>query len=235
MIEFSKLNSPTLKDLFIKELETMILSGKLQIGEKLPSERELAKSMQVSRAVVNSGIAELSRKGFLNIKPRIGAFVADYRRNGTMETLISIMKYNGGRLRDAEIRSILELRIALDTLAVELCIPIIKEDEIKILKGYVNKMKETDSVETASNLAFQFQHELAFLSGNTLLPLIFHSFKVPILSLWERFCILYGIDSLINNTSILCDYIEKKDTKKAIECLTTNINDTINGKRQIYY
>ena len=205
MIEFSKLNSPTLKDLFIKELETMILSGKLQIGEKLPSERELAKSMQVSRAVVNSGIAELSRKGFLNIKPRIGAFVADYRRNGTMETLISIMKYNGGRLRDAEIRSILELRIALDTLAVELCIPIIKEDEIKILKGYVNKMKETDSVETASNLAFQFQHELAFLSGNTLLPLIFHSFKVPILSLWERFCILYGIDSLINNTSILCD------------------------------
>ena len=207
MIEFSKLNSPTLKDLFIKELETMILSGKLQIGEKLPSERELAKSMQVSRAVVNSGIAELSRKGFLNIKPRIGAFVADYRRNGTMETLISIMKYNGGRLRDAEIRSILELRIALDTLAVELCIPIIKEYEIKILKGYVNKMKETDSVETASNLAFQFQHELAFLSGNTLLPLIFHSFKVPILSLWERFCILYGIDSLINNTSILCYYI----------------------------
>lgn len=214
MIEFSKLNSPTLKDLFIKELETMILSGKLQIGEKLPSERELAKSMQVSRAVVNSGIAELSRKGFLNIKPRIGAFVADYRRNGTMETLISIMKYNGGRLRDAEIRSILELRIALDTLAVELCIPIIKEDEIKILKGYVNKMKETDSVETASNLAFQFQHELAFLSGNTLLPLIFHSFKVPILSLWERFCILYGIDSLINNTSILCDYIEKRILKK---------------------
>ena len=130
MIEFSKLNSPTLKDLFIKELETMILSGKLQIGEKLPSERELAKSMQVSRAVVNSGIAELSRKGFLNIKPRIGAFVADYRRNGTMETLISIMKYNGGRLRDAEIRSILELRIALDTLAVELCIPIIKEFHI---------------------------------------------------------------------------------------------------------
>ncbi len=235
MIEFSKLNSPTLKDLFIKELETMILSGKLPVGEKLPSERELAKSMQVSRAVVNSGIAELSRKGFLNIKPRVGAFVADYRRNGTMETLISIMKYNGGRLRDAEIRSILELRIALDTLAVELCIPIIKDEEVEILKGYVNEMKKTTSVEAASKLAFQFQHELAFLSGNTLIPLIFHSFKDPILSLWERFCILYGIDSLIKNTSVLCYYIEKREAKKAIECLTENIYDTINGKRQIYY
>ena len=235
MIEFSKLNSPTLKELFIKELETMILSGKLQIGDKLPSERELAKSMQVSRAVVNSGISELSRKGFLDIKHRVGAFVSDYRRSGTIETLISIMNYNGGRLRDAEIRSILELRIALDTLAVELCIPIIEDYEIEILKGYVQKMKETDSIKTASELAFQFQHELAFLSGNTLIPLIFHSFKVPILSLWERFCILYGIDSLIKNTSILCYYIEKRNAKKAIECLTTNINDTISGKRQIYY
>lgn len=234
-MEFTKLNSPSLKELFIKELETMILSGRLPIGEKLPSERDLAKSMQVSRAVVNSGISDLARKGFLNIKPRVGTFVADYRRNGTLETLISIMKYNGGRLRDAEIRSILELRIALDTLAVELCIPIIKDDDIAILKGYVKEMGETDSIEMASELAFNFQHELAFLSGNTLIPLIFYSFKVPILSLWKRFCTLYGIDSLINNTSILCEYIEKRDVKKAVECLTTTINNTIDGDRQIYY
>lgn len=234
-MEFTKLNSPSLKELFIKELETMILSGKLPIGEKLPSERELAKSMQVSRAVVNAGISELSRKGFLNIKPRVGTIVADYRRNGTMETLISIMKYNGGRLRDAEIRSILELRIALDTLAVELCIANIKDDDLSILRGYVKEMEKTDSIKKASELAFRFQHELAFLSGNTLIPLIFTSFKVPIFSLWERFCILYGIDSLINNTSILCDYIEKRDAKNAVECLTKTINNTIDGDRQIYY
>jgi GntR family transcriptional regulator, transcriptional repressor for pyruvate dehydrogenase complex len=234
-MEFSKLTSPSLKDLFIKELETMILSGKLTIGEKLPPERELAKSMQVSRAVVNSGISELARKGFLNIKPRVGTFVADYRRNGTMETLMSIMNYNGGRLRDAEIRSILELRIALDSLAIELCIPIIKDDEIEILKGYVNELEETDSPEIASEIAFRFQHELALLSGNPLIPLIFTSFKVPILSLWERFCRLYGLESLRNNTTTLCDCIEKRDPKRAIEWINATINDTISGNRQIYY
>ena len=110
-MEFSKLSAPSLKELFINQLETMILSGKIPIGEKLPPERELSESMQVSRAVVNAGITELARKGFLIIKPRVGTFVADYRRNGTLETLISIMNYNGGILRDAEIRSILELRI----------------------------------------------------------------------------------------------------------------------------
>ena len=65
--------------------------------------------MQVSRAVVNSGIAELEKKGFLIVKPRSGTFVADYRRKGTVETLVAIMKYNGGRIRREEIRSILEV------------------------------------------------------------------------------------------------------------------------------
>ena len=92
----------------------MILSGKLKIGEKLPPERQLAEEMQVSRAVVNGGIADLQRMGFLIVKPRSGTYVADYRRRGTIETLLSIMKYNGGSLRNEEIRSIFEVRIALD-------------------------------------------------------------------------------------------------------------------------
>ena len=44
-MEFQKLNAPSLKELFISELENMIISGRLPIGTKLPSERELASSM----------------------------------------------------------------------------------------------------------------------------------------------------------------------------------------------
>ncbi len=234
-MEFSKLSSPSLKELFIRELETMILSGKLPIGEQLPSERVLAETMQVSRAVVNTGISELSRKGFLMIKPRVGTFVADYRRNGTMETLISIMNYNGGILREAEIRSILELRIALDTIVVELCISKITDGEIAILKDYIKQMEDVDSVETASEFAFRFEHELAILSGNTLIPLIFTSFKIPIITLWKRFYRLYGLEYLHKNTAALCDCIEERNAEKAVECLTIAINNTINGSQQIYY
>ena len=234
-MDFVKLSAPTLKELFIKELEMMILSGKLPIGEKLPPERELAHTMQVSRAVVNGGIAELARKGFLLIKPRVGTFVADYRRNGTMETLISIMNYNGGILRKAEICSILELRIALDSMVVTLCVPRITDDDLLLLHQYIEQMHQTESPRLASELAFSFQHELAFLSGNTLMPLIFHSFRVPILTLWERFCRLYGIEALYQNSIQLYQFIEQRDAKQAIEFLTASINDTINGSRPIYY
>ena len=112
-MEFQKISSPSLRELFVEQVQHMILSGKLKIGEKLPPERQLAEEMQVSRAVVNGGIADLQRMGFLIVKPRSGTYVADYRRRGTIETLLSIMKYNGGSLRNEEIRSIFEVRIAL--------------------------------------------------------------------------------------------------------------------------
>ena len=52
-MELQKISSPSLKELFVEQLEDMILSGKLKVGEKLPPERQLAEQMQVSRAVVN--------------------------------------------------------------------------------------------------------------------------------------------------------------------------------------
>ena len=234
-MQFEKLSAPSLKELFIQQLETMILSGKLPVGEKLPAERELAKTMQVSRAVINAGISELARKGFLTIKPRIGTFVADYRRNGTIDTLISIMNYNGGILRDDEIRSILELRLGLDTLAINLCIPKITDDELNILKDKVNSLLLAQTPEEASKVAFAFQHELACLSGNTLMPLIFSSFRIPVITLWERFCRLYGIQALYENTLTLYQCIEERNLSKAIEWLNTSINETIHGSKPIYY
>jgi len=91
--------------------------------------------MRVSRGVVNSGILELSRKGFLSIKPRVGTFVAAYRRTRTLETLISIINYNRGMLRAGEIRSILEIRMALSTLSLRLAIPQMKHTDFDSLRN----------------------------------------------------------------------------------------------------
>ena len=38
-MEFTKLSSPSLKDLFVQQLQGMILSGELPIGAQLPPER----------------------------------------------------------------------------------------------------------------------------------------------------------------------------------------------------
>ena len=147
-MEFEKLISPSLKELFISNIEAKILSGELPVGQQLPPERQLAQSMGVSRAVVNSGIVELENRGFLDVRPRVGTFVADYRRAGTMETLKSIMTYNRGRLRNEEIRSILEVRDALDKLAVADIIPHVTELDNMLLLEKVERFCALHGIDT---------------------------------------------------------------------------------------
>ena len=234
-MEFEKLISPSLKELFISNIEAKILSGELPVGQQLPPERQLAQSMGVSRAVVNSGIVELEKRGFLDVRPRVGTFVADYRRAGTMETLKSIMTYNRGRLRNEEIRSILEVRDALDKLAVADIIPHVTELDNMLLLEKVEAIRQARDNRQAAEAAFAFQHELAMLSGNTLLPLIFRSFYSSVLVLWERFCALHGIDTLYQTSCRLCGHIRDKDIPGAVAWIDYCTRETISGSRRIYY
>ena len=234
-MEFQKISSPSLKELFIEQLEHMILSGKLKIGEKLPPERQLSEMMQVSRAVVNSGISELEKKGFLIVKPRSGTYVADYRRKGTLDTLMSIMKYNGGRIRNEEIRSIFEVRIALDTLAARLCIDRITDEEIQLLFEIVEHIHYAQTISEAIQYAFEFQHEFALLSKNTLQPLIFQSFRAPVFTMWERFCDLYGIQTLYESNYKMWTYIRDRDTEGAVGWIEHSMEQCIDGEWKIYY
>lgn len=234
-MEFQKISSPSLKDLFIEQLEHLILSGKLKIGERLPSERQLAESMQVSRAVVNGGISELEKRGFLEVKPRSGTYVADYRRKGTVDTLISIMNYNGGHLRNEEIRSILEVRESLDILTVRLCVKRLTEENVECLHQLAQNIRLSESVRDAAEAAFAFEHEFALLSGNVLIPLIYRSFRVSVLSLWEHFCVLHGIPALYDNIYHLWTYLRDRDSEGACEWIHTFLGRSIQGDREIYY
>ena len=234
-MEFKKLIAPSLKEMFIEHIQSMILSGELPIGEKLPPERSLAESMGISRAVVNSGIVELERMGFLSIHPRVGTFVADYRRKGTLETLKAIMSYNRGRLRDDEVRSILQVRDALDKLAVTCIIPVATDGEVERILEKVEAIKKSQSIEEAARAAFAFQHELAMVSGNTLLPLIFRSFYFSTIILWERFCSLHGIDALYAVSYNLWKHISNRDLEGALKWVEDSTYEAVYGSRQIYY
>lgn len=234
-MEFQKISSPSLKELFIEQLEHMILSGKLKIGEKLPPERQLSEMMQVNRAVVNSGITDLEKKGFLIVKPRSGTYVADYRRKGTLDTLMSIMKYNGGKIRNEEIRSIFEVRTALDTLAARLCIDRITDEEVQSLFQIVEHIRTSQTVPEAIQYAFDFQHEFALLSKNTLIPLIFQSFRAPVFTMWERFCDLYGIETLYESNLTMWTYIRDRDTEGAVNWIEQSMQQCIDGNWKIYY
>ena len=111
---FTKITSLSLTDLFVQQVENMILSGELQPGDQLPPARELSLRMGVSRPVISAGLVELEKLGFVEVRPRTGAFVCDYRRKGTVETLIAIMRYNGGVMRTDEYYSLVYELISVE-------------------------------------------------------------------------------------------------------------------------
>ena len=69
---------PTRKALLVQKIEEQILSGQLRVGDSLPSERQLQEETHISKTMIDAALVELEPKGFLEITPRKGAFVANY-------------------------------------------------------------------------------------------------------------------------------------------------------------
>lgn len=233
-MEFSRISAPSLKELFVKQIQNKILEGRLPVGSRLPSERELAQQMQVSRAVVNGGLAELAQRGFLEIQPRQGVFVADYRRHGNINTLLALMEYNGGVLADSEIRAILEVRRALEHTACELAIENASDKILSEIAEIIDDLGRATTPSEAAEIAFRFQTELAIAGGNSIIRMIYASFKSPVIVLWERFCAHYSIEQLYRNSARLFDYVRSRDKAGVNAYIDEYLNDSINGRRQIY-
>ena len=81
-MKFDAIEVPTIKELFMDKMIDLILSGKLEAGEKLPTERELAESMRVSKTIVHLGLTELERR-FCSKLCRKG-YAGDARRTASL-------------------------------------------------------------------------------------------------------------------------------------------------------
>lgn len=102
-----------LRDVVFKTLRQAILKGELAPGERL-LEVQLADKLGVSRTPVREAIHKLSQEGLVVLIPRKGAEVAS--------------------ISEKSLRDVLEVRLALETLAVRLACERITEENLAILQ-----------------------------------------------------------------------------------------------------
>ena len=134
-MKYEPIVAPTIKELFVQRIEDMILSGELHPGDKLPSERELADDMKISKTIVHEGIRELARCGFVDVVSRQSVTVADYANSGNLETLLAIMKRSVNHMDKRTICSLLDLRCYLECPALELLAEHHTEEDITVLRN----------------------------------------------------------------------------------------------------
>ncbi len=67
VVTLSGLPKQSMKDFVVQKIATLIATGILNVGDPLPSERELASALSVSRETVRGAILILSTRGILSV------------------------------------------------------------------------------------------------------------------------------------------------------------------------
>ena len=191
-MKFESLKKPTIKEMFINRMESLILLGQLTVGEKLPSERAMAEEMNISKTAVHDGLKDLERFGFVKTIPKQGTFVADYVETGSLETLTEIIKYNNNRMDAQTYRSILELRLVLEPLAFKRFVQRATPQDYEKLQELFDFAAEipADSQHSSqwADALFDYHHFIYIKSGNNLFSLIYNTFKQVSLLHFKKYC-----------------------------------------------
>ena len=218
---FQEISSPSLRKLFVQQLEGLILSGELRPGDRLPTERELADEMKISKTVVHEGLRELHHLGFLQVESRKGVTVADYAQTGSLETLMAIMDYHGGLPDKKTASSILDLRYYLEAPALRQLAARHTPGDLAALRALQHKAEEASlsGVGPLAEALLRYHRGVTFLSGNTITPLIFNAFARINLEFWSDYVRLEGIARSLHTLSRFTKLIEAGEGDAAAELL----------------
>jgi GntR family transcriptional repressor for pyruvate dehydrogenase complex len=221
------LKTDSLKDVFVIRFEELILSGKVKIGQKLPSERELAFQLGVSRPVVHEGLVELSSRGLISLKPRVGAVVNDYRKSGSITLLSSLIQYQKGKLEPELLDSLLQMRLLMESQFARFAAQNRTDRQVKEFHEILQKEESADytNIQNITDLDFEFHLLIAMASGNAVYPLLLNSFRQVYTNLSGQFFKDSQVISSVHKyhrDMVLA--IESKDAKKAVSIMIKVLN-----------
>lgn len=110
-----------LKEYVYHELKKKLISNVIKPGERI-YEEVIAEELEVSRTPVREAINQLVAEGFVENRPRKGIFAAEISRE--------------------ELAKMLDVRIALESLAIKLCCERITDGQMNELRGILKKLED---------------------------------------------------------------------------------------------
>ncbi|MGN1377531.1 MAG: GntR family transcriptional regulator [Dorea sp.] len=201
-----------LRDVVFNTLRQAILRGELKPGERL-MEIQLANKLGVSRTPIREAIRKLELEGLVLMIPRKGAEVAD--------------------ISEKSLRDVLEVRKALEELAVQLACDKIKKEEIEDLKkaaeDFKKILKSRDITEIAeADVRF---HDIIFMAtDNQKLVQLLNNLREQM----YRFRVEYLKNEevhpqLIAEHEKIIEHIMERDKAKASAIVSEHINNQVEG------
>jgi GntR family transcriptional regulator, transcriptional repressor for pyruvate dehydrogenase complex len=193
-----------------------IVTGDLDAGDALPSERRLAEVLGVSRPAVREALQRLAQAGLIEVRQGDATTVRDYRRSGGLDLLPRLLTLEGGPRLDV-VRSILETRLALAPDVARRCAARRDDATVERVRGSLARLEAIGPDPVAA------QPEVDALwdaivdgSGNLVYRLLFNALQAAYLPVMPLLADAMA-DELtdLEGEQLLVEAIEQRDGAKA--------------------
>lgn len=135
----------------VERIRKMIREGTLKVGDKLPSERELAELFQVSRVPVREALKILDFMGVVRYVRGEGVYVKEV----AIADLVDKIDYVAEPSKDI-LQELFEAREAIEVKALRLACQKRTEDDIAKMDKSIEKMEK--EISTGTSIVFESQH-----------------------------------------------------------------------------
>jgi GntR family transcriptional repressor for pyruvate dehydrogenase complex len=148
----------------IDSIKTDIMNGKIQSGQKLAPERELARKFNVSRTSIREALRTLEILGVIKSIQGSGNFITGDVEKSLMESMSMMFL-----LQQIDSLQFYQFREALETKAAMLAVQNIDDTKIIKLEEIVSKMAETEDEPTRSALDKELHDTIVAASDNAII------------------------------------------------------------------
>ena len=204
----------------VDQIVSLIVSGKLKRGNKLPPERELMKQLGVGRSSLREAIGSLSLIGVLVVRPGSGTYVTVSREEFLAKPLSWGIPMGQARTQElVEARRILEEAIA--GLAAERA----SEADIAEMRYHLTQMKTNRRhLRKVINADMSFHETLAKASHNSLLLSFLLQIGNLLRSWKEETLLIPGVyDSAVEEHEKILSAIEEHNAERARAALCRHL------------
>jgi len=155
-------------DAVAENIKNIICTGEFPIGSKLPTETKICQELKVSRTSVREAFRLLQAQGYVEIRPGRGAFVADFQTGNQV---------NWFQIDNAKYNDYMEVRIAIEILAVRLAVERATGTQIKQLEDVHNSFLKVSALHNSAKMVIldeRFHTLIIEYTQNPLLKKINH-------------------------------------------------------------
>lgn len=164
---FQRIQHTKIAEAIIRQIEELILEGVLRPGDQLPPERELAKTLDVSRPSLREALTSLERHGLLVARQGGGTFVANVMGPVFSKPILELFAKH-----DKATADYLEFRREIESIAARLAAERATEADHEILNRIFDAMlaaHELEDPQEEARLDVEFHAAIVDASHNIVL------------------------------------------------------------------